>query len=316
MKHIKLLLLLFVISTQAQQGGMWIPSLLNGMNETEMKSLGMKISAKDIYELLYRKNITLEEKDFAIGVRIEHPQQLINEIQYGKEYARAIELNQQGALPPASYSLVEQVDGRGVFSFCMCPGGIIAPASTENKSLVVNGWSPSKRNNPFANSGLVVKVGQEDFGGFKNESVLAGLHFQQSIEQKAFEIGGGKFVAPAQKLADFLKNKPSQTIGDNSYLPGVLPANMKDVLPPFIYNSIQQGVKQFSKRVKNYIHPDAILVATESRTSSPVRIPRDKETLQHIHIKGLFPCAEGAGYAGGIISAAIDGERVADASFL
>lgn len=271
-------------------------------------------SAKDIYLLLHKKGIGLEEKDFAIGVRIEHPQQLINEIQYGKEYARAIELNKEGALPPAAYSLVEQVGGRGVFSFCMCPGGIIAPASTEQKSLVVNGWSPSKRNNPFANSGLVVKVGQDDFDQFKHKGVLAGLYFQERIEQKAYDVGGGKFVAPAQKVTDLINNKTSQTIGNNSYLPGVNPSNMKDVLPHFIYESIQAGIKQFSRRVKNYIHPEAIVVATESRTSSPLRIPRDKISLEHIQIKGLYPCAEGAGYAGGIISAAIDGERVADAA--
>ena len=271
-------------------------------------------SAKDIYILLHKKNILLEEKDFAIGVRIEHPQQLINEIQYGKEYARSIELNENGALPPAAYSMVEQVEGRGVFSFCMCPGGIIAPASTENKSLVVNGWSPSKRNNPFANSGLVVKVGQEDFGQFKKEGVLAGLHFQHNIEQKAYEVGGGKFVAPAQRVRDLIENKTSQTIGTHSYLPGVAPSNMKDVLPSFIYGAIQSGIKQFSRRVKNYIHPEALVVATESRTSSPLRIPRDKESLEHVQVKGLYPCAEGAGYAGGIISAAIDGERVADSS--
>lgn len=269
-------------------------------------------SAKDIYLLLYKKGIQLEEKDFAIGVRIEHPQQLINEIQYGKEYAREIELNENGALPPAAYSLVEQVDGRGVFSFCMCPGGIIAPASTQNKTLVVNGWSPSKRNNPYANSGLVVKVGQEDFGQFKKEGVLAGLYFQESIEQKSYEVGGGNFVAPAQKVTDLIANKTSQSIGQNSYLPGVNPSNMRDALPDFIYKSVRAGIKQFSRKVKNYIHPEAIVVATESRTSSPLRIPRDKETLEHIQIKGLYPCAEGAGYAGGIISAAIDGERVAD----
>ncbi len=270
-------------------------------------------SAKDVYLLLHKKNIELEEKDFAMGVRIEHPQQLINEIQYGKEYARAITLNETGALPPASYSLVEQVEGRGVFSFCMCPGGIIAPASTEQGHLVVNGWSPSKRNNPFANSGLVTKVGHEDFQEFKKEGILAGLYFQSSVEQKAYEIGGGKFVAPAQKVSDLMENKTSQKIGSHSYLPGVTPSHMNEVLPPFMYQAIQSGIKQFTKRVKNYIHPEAIVVATESRTSSPLRIPRNKESLEHISVRGLYPCAEGAGYAGGIISAAIDGERVADA---
>jgi len=288
---------------------------LNNSTKVDCKNLVLATghSAKDIYLLLHKKGIQLEEKDFAIGVRIEHPQQLINEIQYGREYARAIELNQDSALPPAAYSVVEQVNGRGVFSFCMCPGGIIAPASTAKNRLVVNGWSPSKRNNPYANSGLVVKVGQEDFSEFKKEGVLAGLYFQESIEQKAYDVGGGKFVAPAQKVTDLISNKTSQSIGEHSYLPGVNPSNMKDVLPNFIYNSIQNGIKQFSKKVKNYIHPEAIVVATESRTSSPLRIPRDKESLEHIQIKGLYPCAEGAGYAGGIISAAIDGERVAEA---
>ena len=270
-------------------------------------------SAKDVYLLLHQKNILLEEKDFAMGVRIEHPQQLINEIQYGKEYARAITLHEEGALPPAAYSLVEQVEGRGVFSFCMCPGGIITPASTEKDALVVNGWSPSKRNNPFANSGLVVKVGQEDFGTFQKEGVLAGLLFQNSIERRAFEVGGGKFVAPAQHVKDLLKNKRSQQIGDHSYLPGLAPSHMKEVLPSFMYRALQAGIKQFARRAKNYIHPEAIVVATESRTSSPLRIPRDRESLEHVQVKGLYPCAEGAGYAGGIISAAIDGERIADA---
>ncbi len=288
---------------------------INHSNKIDVKQLVLATghSAKDIYSLLYQKGIALEEKDFAIGVRIEHPQQLINEIQYGATYARAITLNQKGALPPASYALVEQVSGRGVFSFCMCPGGIIAPAATEDQHLVVNGWSPSKRNNPFANSGLVVKVGAGDFGKFQDKGVLAGMYFQQAVEHEAFKAGGGKFVAPAQRVEDFIQNKTSQFIGPNSYLPGVRASNMKDVLPPFIYQSLQKGIKQFSKRVKNYIHPEAIVVATESRTSSPVRIPRNQLTLEHVHIKGLYPCAEGAGYAGGIVSAAIDGERVAEA---
>lgn len=273
-------------------------------------------SARDIFILLEEKKIQIAAKGIALGVRIEHPQELINTIQYGPKYAGT------DLLPPASYSLVEQVDRRGVFSFCMCPGGIIAPASTSENELVVNGWSPSKRNNPFANSGMVVQVEIEDvikaYGNDQNaNSPLLMMNFQKEIEQKAFEIGGGKFVAPAQRMVDFTEDKFSSTLPKCSYLPGVETALLKDVLPPFIHTRLKIALSQFAKKMpaKNrhhgYFTNEAILVATESRTSSPVRIPRDEKLLHHPQIKNLFPCGEGAGYAGGIVSAAMDGERVA-----
>ncbi len=271
-------------------------------------------SARDIYYLLREKGIALQHKDFAIGVRIEHPQQLMNEMQYGKNNADDMKNNSSCTLEPASYSMVEQVEGRGVFTFCMCPGGIIAPASTENNSLVVNGWSPSKRNNPFANSGLVTAVGEKDFEEFRNEKELAGLYFQQKIEQKAFEIGGGNFVAPAQNLQDFLNNRVQKTNLKSSYHPGLKAVDLASVFPAWMIDVLRKGIKQYAKKVPSYVNENAVLVATESRTSSPVRIPRN-EKLEHIEISGLYPCAEGAGYAGGIISAAMDGERVADAIF-
>ncbi|HTI07705.1 MAG TPA: FAD-dependent oxidoreductase [Puia sp.] len=259
-------------------------------------------SARDIFHLLYQKKIAIAAKPFALGVRIEHPQPLIDHIQYG---------HQSPYLPPASYSLVQQVDHKGVFSFCMCPGGIIAPASTAADELVVNGWSPSKRNNPFANSGIVVSVEEKEMAPFHQHGPLAGLYFQRSVEQSAFRQGGGKFVAPAQRMTDFVAGKVSANLPPCSYLPGLHAASMQDVLPSFIYNSLRQAFPTFGKKMKGYYTNEAVIVATESRTSSPVRIPRDADTLQHPQIKNLFPCGEGAGYAGGIVSAAMDGERVA-----
>lgn len=269
-------------------------------------------SARDIFQLLHEKKILTEVKDFALGVRVEHPQSLIDTAQY--------HCNTRGEfLPPASYSLVQQVEGKGVFSFCMCPGGIIAPAATSPGELVVNGWSPSKRNNPYANSGIVVSVSQQDaLNYFKrsnskisNDPLLL-MHFQQAIEQKAFNAGGGKFVAPAQRMIDFTSNKISSSLPGCSYLPGVHSTELNNVLPSFIYKSLQTAFKEFGKKMKGYYTNEAIVVATESRTSSPVRIPRNKETLQHPQLKNFYPCGEGAGYAGGIVSAAMDGERVAD----
>lgn len=266
-------------------------------------------SARDIFQLLHRNNILLEAKPFALGVRIEHPQQLIDSIQYHCQ-------NRGAYLPPASYSLVQQVDDRGVFSFCMCPGGIIAPAATSPGEIVVNGWSPSKRNNPYANSGMVVSVELKDIQPFSAEhGPLAAMYFQQAVEQKAFELGGGRLVAPAQRMADFVDNKLSATLPDCSYLPGIQSASLKEVLPEFIFKSLRQALKEFGKKMKGYYTNEAVLVATESRTSSPVRIPRDKDTLRHPQIRNLYPCGEGAGYAGGIVSAAMDGERVADQIF-
>ena len=259
-------------------------------------------SARDIFHLLHQKKIAIAAKPFALGVRIEHPQSLIDGIQYHTP---------SSFLPPASYSLVEQVDHKGVFSFCMCPGGIIAPASTAADELVVNGWSPSKRNNPYANSGIVVTVEEKDMAPFHQHGPLAGLYFQQNVEQAAFARGGGKFVAPAQRLVDFVDKKVSTDLPPCSYVPGLHSASMHEVLPSFIYDSLRQAFPTFGKKMKGYYTNEAVIVATESRTSSPVRIPRDANTLQHPQIKNLFPCGEGAGYAGGIVSAAMDGERVA-----
>lgn len=270
-------------------------------------------SARDIFELLHSKKIVIESKAFALGVRVEHPQALIDSVQYHSPIPFPADCPRDPFLPAASYSWVQQVDGKAVFSFCMCPGGIIAPAGTSPGELVVNGWSPSKRNNPYANSGIVVAVEEKDIQPFKKYGVLAGIYFQQSVEQKAFETGGGKFVAPAQRLVDFTNNKLSSALPDCSYPPGIHSASLKEVLPGFIYKSLQQAFKEFGKKMKGYLTNDAVVVATESRTSSPIRIPRDAESLQHPQIRNLYPCGEGAGYAGGIVSAAMDGERVATA---
>jgi uncharacterized FAD-dependent dehydrogenase len=262
-------------------------------------------SARDIFELLNNKKILIEAKPFALGVRVEHPQSLIDSAQYHCSFRSEF-------LPPASYSWVQQVEGKGVFSFCMCPGGIIAPAATSPAELVVNGWSPSKRNNPFANSGIVVSVEAEDIRSFEKFGPLAAMYFQQSVEKRAFEKGGGKFVAPAQRLIDFTENKHSASLPACSYLPGVSSVLLKEALPGFIYQRLQQGFKAYGKKMKGYLTNDALVVATESRTSSPVRIPRNSVNLQHPQISNLYPCGEGAGYAGGIVSAAMDGERVAE----
>ena len=281
-------------------------------------------SAKDIYELLDRKNILIESKPFALGVRVEHPQSLIDSIQYHCPLTHP----RDEYLPPASYQLVEQVNKRGVFSFCMCPGGIIATASTTKNELVVNGWSPSKRNNPFANSGMVVQINEQDISSelnaaHKNENVekrkMSGeknpfiLHdFQESIEKIAYSAGGGRFVAPAQRMTDFVERKHSSTLPDNSYIRGVHSTNLNEVLPPFVYDSLRLAFKAFGKKMRGYYTEEAIIVAPESRTSSPIRIPRDPATLRHPQINNLLPCAEGAGYAGGIVSAAMDGQSVAE----
>jgi uncharacterized FAD-dependent dehydrogenase len=262
-------------------------------------------SARDIFELLQRKKLRIEAKPFALGVRIEHPQSLIDSIQYHNK-------GNNPYLPPAAYSMVQQIDGKGVFSFCMCPGGIIAPAATAPGEIVVNGWSPSKRNNPFANSGIVVNVEEKDVEAFKKRGALAAMYFQQSVEQKAFNAGGGKQVAPAQRMEDFSKNILSASLPQCSYLPGIKPADLKEVLPPFIHKALQKAFKEFEKKMKGYFTNEAVVLATESRTSSPVRIPRDSEALHHPQVSNLYPCAEGAGYAGGIVSAALDGERIAN----
>ncbi len=261
-------------------------------------------SARDIFELLHRKGILIEAKPFALGVRVEHPQDLIDEIQYKCSPRDPL-------LPPASYALVDQVRGKGVYSFCMCPGGIIAPCATKPGEIVTNGWSPSKRNNPFANSGIVCQVELDDVKGFSSAGPLAFLRFQQHIEQLAWKVGGQTQTAPAQRMIDFVTNKVSTDLPKNSYQPGTASVSLRDVLPKFIATRLQEAFKDFGQKMRGYYTNEAVLVAPESRTSSPVRIPRDAETLEHPQIAGLYPCGEGGGYAGGIVSAAMDGERVA-----
>lgn len=260
-------------------------------------------SARDIYQLLNSKQILVEAKPFALGVRIEHPQQIIDAAQYHCDIRSEY-------LPPANYSLVEQVEDRGVFSFCMCPGGIIAPCATHADEIVVNGWSPSKRNNPFANSGTVVQITLEDVIG---NDPLRMMNFQSEIEKIAFQHGGGHLVAPAQRMVDFVENRLSLDLPKNSYLPGTKSTMLRDTLPDFVFHSLQLALPRFGKKMNGYYTNEAILVGVESRSSSPVRIPRDKESFQHPQIAGLYPCAEGAGYAGGIVSAAIDGVNCANA---
>lgn len=262
-------------------------------------------SARDVFELFHRKRWLVEPKPFALGVRIEHPQAIIDQAQYHCAV-------RSEHLPPAYYSLVEQVEGRGVFSFCMCPGGVIAPCATDKGEVVVNGWSPSKRNNPYANSGTVVQVNLEDVPQ-TTRYPFALLDFQHEVEERAYVVGGGNLVAPAQRMVDFVEGKLSNSLPANSYKPGIKSALLADVLPPFVHDALQQALPLFGKKMKGYYTNEAILVGVESRTSSPVRIPRDNETLQHPQIKGLYPSGEGAGYAGGIVSAAIDGMNCADA---
>lgn len=268
-------------------------------------------SARDIFELLHKKNILIEGKTFAMGVRVEHPQSLIDSLQY---HCSIPEVNhKRDYLPAASYSLVHQAMGRGVYSFCMCPGGIIAPCATAPGEVVTNGWSPSKRNNPFANSGIVVTIEPEDYQKYSADGPLAGLRYQQALEKMAWEAGGKTQTAPAQRLLDFVNNKTSVTLPEVSYQPGIKSAPLHELLPPEIAKRLQLGFIEFGKKMRGYLSNDAVIVGVESRTSSPIRIPRDSQTLQHPQIKGLYPCAEGAGYAGGIVSAAIDGQKCATA---
>ena len=262
-------------------------------------------SARDIFLMLHSKQMLIESKPFALGVRVEHPQSLIDSVQYHCQ-------SRGDYLPPAAYSLVQQVNGRGVFSFCMCPGGIIAPAATNHDEIVVNGWSPSKRNNPYANSGIVASVEANNLQAYQSHGPLAAMYFQQSVEQKAFKEGGGKLIAPAQRMVDFSNNKSTSSLPGCSYLPGIHSVDLKAVLPSFVHQSLQIAFKEFGKKMKGYFTNEAVVVATESRTSSPVRIPRNAGDLQHPQIKCLYPCGEGAGYAGGIVSAAMDGEKVAE----
>jgi uncharacterized FAD-dependent dehydrogenase len=278
-------------------------------HEAESVILATGHSARDIFQLLAQRKILVEAKPFALGVRVEHQQILIDKIQYHCSVDRG------KYLPASSYALVHQArwkgEERGVFSFCMCPGGFIVPAATAPGEVVVNGMSPSRRDSKFANSGVVVAVSEKDFQYYQRHGPLAGMYFQMEVEQKACAFGGGNQTAPAQRLMDFVDGKISNSLLDTSYQPELQSVDMKSVLPDFIFQSLKQGFGNFGTKMKGYMTNEAQVVGVESRTSSPVRIPRDKQTLEHSKVKRLFPCAEGAGYAGGIVSAAMDGERCA-----
>ncbi|MGB1315558.1 MAG: NAD(P)/FAD-dependent oxidoreductase [Chitinophagales bacterium] len=262
-------------------------------------------SARDIFELLYFKGIEIEAKPFALGVRVEHTQRLIDKIQYKCEDRGAF-------LPAAPYAIVKQVEGRGVYSFCMCPGGVIAPCATNPGEVVTNGWSPSRRDRDTSNSGIVVELTLKDFAPYAKFGPLAGVALQKSIEQKAWHLAGETQKVPAQRLIDFVEGKQSKDIPETSYKAGTTSIEMGKLLPSFIHESLKAGFKSFGESMKGYLTNEAVIHAPESRTSSPVRIPRDKQTLEHPQVKGFYPCGEGAGYAGGIISAAIDGEKCAE----
>lgn len=268
-------------------------------------------SARDIYQMCLAADIRLEQKAFAMGVRIEHRQTMIDRWQYHL----GANAERPHLLPAASYALATKIEGRGVHSFCMCPGGFIVPAATENDEVVVNGMSLSKRDSPFANSGLVVTVEPEDTRAFQPEhGVLAGVAMQKQLEVAASTAGGGKQQAPGQRVEDLLAGRWSTSLPETSYFPGIAPAPLHEILPRFIVERMRRGLRHFAKSIPGFIKGDVNLIGFETRTSSPVRIPRDPETLEHVECAGLFPCGEGAGYAGGIVSAALDGMRCADAA--
>ncbi len=274
--------------------------------DTQAVVLATGHSARDIYEMLAASGVRVEAKPYAMGVRIEHPQALIDRIQYHSAEAREY-------LPAASYSLVAQVGGRGVYSFCMCPGGFIVPAMTAADESVVNGMSPSRRNSPYANSGFVTEIRLEDFAHLQPKyGELAGLQFQRELERAARGHGGEKQIAPAQRVSDFVSGKASTSLPKCSYVPGITPSRLDEWMPQFMATRLREAIRIFDKRMHGYLTSEAVVVGVESRTSTPVRIPRDRETLMHPEVGGLFPTGEGAGFAGGIISAALDGERVAE----
>ncbi len=260
-------------------------------------------SARDVFHLLDDHRISIERKPFALGVRIEHQQSLIDRIQYKGELSGE-------HLPPASYALVEQVDGVGVYSFCMCPGGIIAPCATEEGEVVTNGWSPSKRNNPYSNSGIVVEITDELLDAEGYSGTFGALELQREVEKACWKAGGERQVVPAQRMVDFVENRVSRDLPNCSYQPGLASVNLREVLPPFIADRLAKAFVSFGKKMRGYLTNDAVLTAPESRTSSPIRIPRDRQSLTHTQVQGLYPCGEGAGYAGGIVSAAMDGQNV------
>jgi uncharacterized protein len=263
-------------------------------------------SARDIFYLLHKRNIRIEPKPFALGVRIEHPQSLVNEIQYHTK-------EKQENLPAASYNLTCEIDGRGVYSFCMCPGGIIVPAATSPGEIVVNGMSLSRRDSPYANSGFVVSVDENDWKKHESDYPFSALKLQQEIETLSFELANKTQSAPAQRVTDFVKGIQSSSLPGTSYIPGLTSSPLHDLLPPFITKNLKEALLIFNKKMKGYYTEEAQIVSPESRTSSPIKVSRDKGTLMHVEIEGLFPCGEGAGYAGGIVSSAIDGENCANA---
>lgn len=276
----------------------------NGMEFQGSVILATGHSARDVYSLLHNEGIEIEAKGFAAGVRLEHPQKLIDSIQYHNPAGRG------KWLPAAEYSMLTRVDGRAVYSFCMCPGGFIIPAASAPGQLVVNGMSPSNRGTRWANSGMVVEILPEDVPG---DDPLRMMRLQQQIEETFFDDAGHTQNAPAQRMTDFVESRPSAGLPATSYAPGIHPARIDKLLPPHISSRLQQGFREFGRKSRGFLTDEAVLIGCETRTSSPVRIPRDSETLSHISVKGLYPCGEGAGYAGGIVSAAIDGERCATA---
>ncbi|MCB9189909.1 MAG: FAD-binding protein [Flavobacteriales bacterium] len=287
------------------QNGRLVSIEINGVQKVETSRLILATghSARDIFYLLNERKVPLEFKPFALGVRVEHAQSLIDKIQYGTEERGEF-------LPPAAYSLVHNTKDRGVYSFCMCPGGIIAPCATDQEEVVTNGWSPSKRNNPYSNSGIVTEVRWEDITEFHQYGPLAGLEFQKSVEKACWNAAGKTQQVPAQRLKDFVENKVSKDLPKTSYFPGLVSVNLNEILPKFIAKNLREGFVNFGQKMKGYLTNDAVIHGTESRTSSPVRIPREFSTYEHPSVKGLYPCGEGAGYAGGIVSAAIDGQNI------
>ncbi|MDE6224949.1 MAG: FAD-binding protein, partial [Muribaculaceae bacterium] len=263
-------------------------------------------SARDVYHLLNDKNIEMQPKGIAVGVRLEHPQSLIDRIQYHSPKGRG------KYLPAAEYSMLTRVDDRAVYSFCMCPGGFIIPAASGENQLVVNGMSPSNRGTKWSNSGMVVEILPEDIAPESNDP-LKMMRFQEKIEKRFYDDAGQTHNAPAQRMTDFVESRPSADLPPTSYAPGIHPARIDKLLPPFVAKRLQKGFAEFGRKQRGFLTPEAALIGAETRTSSPVRIPRDKETMSHISTPGLYPVGEGAGYAGGIVSAAIDGERAAEA---
>lgn len=296
--------------------GVWAHSEIDGFSQLKTFNadaflLATGHSARDIFELLQRKNVQLEAKPFALGVRIEHQQSLIDNIQYHGVHSPF--------LPPASYSWVEQIQykniEKAVFSFCMCPGGFIVPSATQQNEIVVNGMSPSRRDSPFSNSGIVAALDENDWLAYKDFGALAGMEYQREIEQKAWQLSGKTQRAPAQLVTDFIQGKTSKSLLETSYQPGLVSFDMREILPENIASVLQEGLKLTGNKMRGYVSNLGQIVGIESRTSSPVRIPRLPDTLEHVQLKRLFPCGEGAGYAGGIMSAAIDGEKCAEAIF-